>query len=261
MKKILFSLVAILILACNTGSPYSAEPLSSAGEVVSSDMSSAFLSGSSSECACSVEIASSSSGSSSSAEISSSSSFLDFWADIPYEDGILTDDRDGSIYRTIDFPVLKKIWMVDNLNYAAEGSSVESSPNVDDYCYLFRTDAEIPCILSGRLYSLTDTLDPCPPKWHLPTSKEWEGLFGYMFRDHRMTLKTLEIPAFEDADLLFGIPNSLDVSYILHFWAAPEKDSLDAFAAVFMSNYVWLESMPRTDKYRIRCVQDYSDAK
>ena len=261
MKKILLALSAFLFVACNTGSPYSAELLSSAGEVVSSDMSSAFLPGSFSECASSAEIEASSSESSSSAEISSSSSFLDFWADIPYEDNFLVDDRDGSIYRSIDFPVLKKIWMVDNLNYAAEGSSVESSPNVDDYCYLWRTDDEIPCILSGRLYSLTDTLDPCPPKWHLPTSKEWNELIGYMFRDHQITLKTLEIPAFEYADFLFGIPNLYDVSYILHFWAAPENDSLDALVASFTPNYVWLESMPRTDKYRIRCVQDYSDAK
>lgn len=71
MKKILFSLGAILILACNTGSPYSAEPLSSAGEVISSDMSSVSLPGFSSECAYSAEIESSSSEFSSSAEISS----------------------------------------------------------------------------------------------------------------------------------------------------------------------------------------------
>ena len=256
MKKTLLALSAFLFVACNTGSPYSAEPLSSAGEVISSDMSSNFLPGASSECACSVEVESSSS-----AEISSSSSFLDFWADISYEDNFLVDDRDGSIYRSIDFPVLKKIWMVDNLNYAAEGSSVESSPNVDDYCYLWRTEEEIPCILSGRLYSLTDTLDPCPPKWHLPTSKEWNELIGYMFRDRRMTLKTLEIPAFEYADFLFGIPNLYDVSYMLHFWTAPENDSLDALVASFTPNYVSLESKPITDKYRIRCVQDYSDAK
>ena len=74
MRKILLALSTFLFVACNTGSPYSAEPLSSAGEVVSSDMSSAFLPGSSSECAYSAEIESSSSESSSSAEISSSSS-------------------------------------------------------------------------------------------------------------------------------------------------------------------------------------------
>ncbi len=256
MKKTFLALTAFLFVTCNMGSPYSTEPLSSAGEVISSDMSSMSLPGSSSECTYSgVE------ESSSSVEICSSSSFLDFWTDIPYEDGILVDYRDGSIYKTLDFPVLKKIWMVDNLNYAAEGSSVESSPNVDDYCYLWRTEDEIPCILSGRLYSLTDTLDPCPPKWHVPTSKEWNGLIGYMFRDHQISLKTLEIPAFEYADLLFGIPNSDSVSYVLHFWSAPEKDSLDALVARFTPNYVSLESQPRTNKYRIRCVQDYSDVK
>lgn len=72
MKKTLLALSAFLFVACNTGSPYSAEPLSSADEVISSDMSSNFLPGASSECACSVEVESSSS-----AEISSSSSF--FW--------------------------------------------------------------------------------------------------------------------------------------------------------------------------------------
>ena len=69
MKKTLLALSAFLFVACNTGSPYSAEPLSSADEVISSDMSSNFLPGASSECACSVEVESSSS-----AEISSSSS-------------------------------------------------------------------------------------------------------------------------------------------------------------------------------------------
>ena len=86
MKKILLALSAFLFVACNTGSPYSAELLSSAGEVISSDMSSVSLPSSSSECACSVEVESSSSVeifSSSSSEIwdwsdwfSSSSSFV-----------------------------------------------------------------------------------------------------------------------------------------------------------------------------------------
>ena len=86
MKKILFSLGAILILACNTGSPYSAEPLSSAGEVVSSDMSSVSLPGSSSEFTYSVEVESSSS-----AEISSSSSSEIWGWDVPCS--ILWKDR------------------------------------------------------------------------------------------------------------------------------------------------------------------------
>ena len=91
MKKILFSLGAILILACNMGSPYSAEPLSSAGEVISSDMSSVSLPGFSSECAYSAEIESSSSEFSSSAEISSSSSSEIWGWDVPCS--ILWKDR------------------------------------------------------------------------------------------------------------------------------------------------------------------------
>lgn len=78
MKKILFALSAFLFVACNTGSPYSAEPLSSAGEVISSDMSSVSLPSSSSECACSVEVESSSSTPSLSFRNSSSSS-LEIW--------------------------------------------------------------------------------------------------------------------------------------------------------------------------------------
>ncbi len=74
MKKTLLALSAFLFVACNTGSPYSAEPLSSAAEVVSSDMSSVSLPSSSSECAYSAEIESSSSS-----EIFSSSSLAAIW--------------------------------------------------------------------------------------------------------------------------------------------------------------------------------------
>lgn len=91
MKKILLALSAFLFVACNTGSPYSAELLSSAGEVISSDMSSVSLPSSSSECAYSAEIESSSSEFSSSAEISSSSSSEIWGWDVPCS--ILWKDR------------------------------------------------------------------------------------------------------------------------------------------------------------------------
>ncbi len=274
MKKTLLALSAFLLVACNTGSPYSAEPLSSAGEVISSDMSSAFLPGLSSECACSVEVESSSSEYLSSAEIfSSSSSRVGVPTVIRFENGMLTDTRDGSMYRTVSFPDYRKTWMAEDLRYAAEGSTTEMSE--DETCFLYdgvSDSKENKCNLSGRTYPFIDSLDSyCPESWHIPDEAEWRWVRTYLFRNRTNLSKAffgLQKTVFEmpvqkpDNDILFGLPDEDEVFYILDYWGAPQNDSIVTYAEFMHTRVsVWSWRISEEDRFRIRCVQDYSDAK
>lgn len=276
MKKTLLALSAFLLVACNMGSPYSAEPLSSAGEVISSDMSSVSLPGSSSECACSVAVESSSSEALSSAEISSSSS-SSVWGIIPtvirFENGMLTDTRDGSMYRTVSFPDYRKTWMAEDLRYAAEGSTTEMAES--ELCYLFdgvSSSKENKCNLSGRTYPFIDSLDSyCPESWHIPDEAEWRWVRTYLFRNRTNLSKAffgLQKTIFEmpvqkpDNNILFGLPDEAEVSYLFYYWGAPQNDSIVTFAE-FMETSISVGSwrVSEGDRFRIRCVQDYSDVK
>jgi uncharacterized protein (TIGR02145 family) len=73
---------------------------------------------------------------------------------------ILTDTRDGQVYRTVKMPD-GKTWMAQNLNFKTESSQ----------CYDDNADN---CKKYGRLYYWE--IDVCPKGWHLPSREEWGKL-------------------------------------------------------------------------------------
>lgn len=112
--------------------------------------------------------------------------------DVEY--GVMTDERDGQVYRTVI--VGNRVWMAENLNFAGN----------DDYplvlerstCFNFDDDN---CALLGRLYSREAAMDNiycmlgapcdigdtlvrgvCPKGWHIPSSDEASAL-TYAFGD------------------------------------------------------------------------------
>ena len=72
--------------------------------------------------------------------------------------GTLVDRRDGQIYKTvtINYQMIKKTWMAQNLNYKMDSS----------FCY---KNEEEYCTKYGRLYVWNSAMNACPEGWQLPS--------------------------------------------------------------------------------------------
>jgi uncharacterized protein (TIGR02145 family) len=119
------------------------------------------------------------------------------------ETGILTDSRDGKIYKTVK--IGSQVWMAENLNYDPGRGGSGSNKYDWSWCY---DDNKTNCDKYGRLYSWAAAMDSagtwstegkgcgflmegtcsptypvtvrgiCPSGWHLPTKTEFETLIS-----------------------------------------------------------------------------------
>ena len=76
--------------------------------------------------------------------------------------GILRDERDGQLYRTIK--IGEQEWTAENMNY---NDGVSPCYNIDSSN----------CEKYGRLYEWSMATRACPEGWSLPTPDEWYTLF------------------------------------------------------------------------------------
>lgn len=205
MKKELFAYciaAACILSAC--GDDSSTSPGNNTGDSQVSSSSTASIPASSAKVGSdSKEVSSSSTVQSSSAVTSSSSKEVassstaakGFPANYNQETGILTDERDGEVYKTAK--IGDQIWMGQNLRYyttePAEGcdftynSEKEDIPNKDTYGrpYSWIGATRIPCdyIAKKATFGSEDFPIPhqgvCPKGWHIPSLDEWKKMIEF----------------------------------------------------------------------------------
>lgn len=205
MKKELFAYciaAACILSAC--GDDSSTGPGNNTGDSQVSSSSTASIPASSAKVGSdSKEVSSSSTVQSSSAVTSSSSKEIasssaaakGFPANYNQETGILTDERDGEVYKTAK--IGDQIWMGQNLRYyttvPAEGCEFtynDETEDVPDYAtygrlYSWIGATRVPCdYISKKLTFGSDEFPTphqgiCPKGWHIPSLDEWKKMIEF----------------------------------------------------------------------------------
>ena len=182
--------------------------------------------------------------------------------------GSFTDERDGSVYRTVTYEmkhakdsISTMTWMAENLNYEMENS----------YCY---DDYVSNCNIMGRLYIWSAAMTACPEGWHLPDDKEWHqlaGLFGGVTKAAKHLKSTSELwgraakgtnkSLFNAIPYGHAIVGSGYFAFTLNatFWSA--EDISDEHASDWvLSNWermIRYKGHKSTAGNSVRCVKDY----
>ena len=197
MKK-LFICSSLAYLLCSCGGDSATSPSIDTGDkTVSSSSIESMQSSSAKESSDFKESSSSSATLSSTSEEESSSSEVikGFPANYNPETGILTDERDGEVYKTAK--IGDQIWMGQNLRYyttePAEGCEYtyndesEDVSDLDTYgrLYSWIGAARIPCDYITKKASFegdefsTPHQGICPKGWHIPTLDEWKKMIEF----------------------------------------------------------------------------------
>lgn len=203
MRKEIFAYcvaVACLLSACGDDTPSSPSTNNTSETQISSSSTANEPESSAKQSDESNKVSSSSAvTSSSSKEVASSSAATKgFPANYNPETGILTDERDGEVYKTAK--IGDQIWMGQNLRYyttePAEGcdftynNETEDIPDQDTYGrpYSWIGATRIPCdyITKNAVFGDDGFPTPhqgiCPKGWHIPSLDEWKKLIEFTDR-------------------------------------------------------------------------------
>ena len=135
------------------------------------------------------------------------------------ETGLLTDERDGKVYKTTK--IENQIWMAENLNFDIKEYKNTIITDIDELmgenngykneALCPKSSTEDDCNQYGRLYtqigfllslndkrvyktypSVDETLRPyqgvCPTGWHIPSLDEWQTLFNNAYMNELLSI-------------------------------------------------------------------------
>ena len=223
-------------------------------------------------------------GASSSAVVTSSaveSSVSALPANYDPETGLLTDERDGNIYKTAK--VGSQIWMAQNLRmdnpplidqcdrlYIDSTITADSTLQKFGHHYGWITATQIPCDYEYRLAFSGDdhffTLPHqgiCPTGWHIPTLDEWQELFDVAALSQLLSTEwnTQYFVGTDDYGFALNIANREVGESSPEFMSIDEASETDHYTISFVagdeSNPLHVVQRTKFSKYAyLRCLMD-----
>ena len=174
--------------------------------------------------------------------------------------GLMRDDRDGQLYKTIE--INGQTWMAENLNYDyQDGTSSWCHGNHSSNCSLY-----------GRLYTWDAAYKVCPEGWYLPSKSDYLSWLGSNYPASRLKT-TSGWGAYNGTDSVGFSALSAGYNYISNaqnfgglgdyafFWTSTDDagNSNKAYRVElnydnpYVNNNVW----SKTDGLSVRCVQGW----
>ena len=190
--------------------------------------------------------------------------------------GLLTDERDGNVYKTAK--VGNQIWMAQNLRLENPNTLDDCSSNYYDYTikdeavlqkyghhYGWMTAMQISCKYEEQLAKL-EIQQPhqglCPTGWHIPSIDEWQELFNAAPLTELLSTdwKMRYFVGTDDYGLSLNAANE-DEENIPEFLALDEANSTKNYAVVLYceepSKPIKVEAKSKTSIFTyLRCVMD-----
>ncbi len=190
--------------------------------------------------------------------------------------GLLTDERDGNVYKTAK--VGNQIWMAQNLRLENPNTLDDCSSNYYDYTikdesvlqkyghhYGWMTAMQISCKYEEQL-AKSEIQQPhqglCPTGWHVPSIDEWQELFNAAPLTELLSTdwKMRYFVGTDDYGLSLNAANE-DEENLPEFLALDEASSTKNYAVVLYcddpSKPIKVEAESKTSIFTyLRCVMD-----
>ena len=189
--------------------------------------------------------------------------------------GVMTDPRDGQIYKTV--MIGDDWWMAENLNYGLaidsfHGGSAEDGKQSDNgiyekYCYLNNDEN---CDTYGGLYSWSEAMKYdslnrpggiCPDGWHIPSEEDFRKLLLQY-----PSCPELRLEGSSGFDVMLGgvcyPPSYASLNELGLFWSSSLSGGYAASWYVLINKssgdaIIQLEDIKRA--FSIRCVKDQEE--
>ena len=190
------------------------------------------------------------------------------------EYGELIDERDGTIYKTVE--IGNQTWMAENLRYKLNEGWSDADPEIGyryDYWYQAIDTLENVCAV-GYVCGLAPDAFPrqglCPKGWHLPVKDEFDTLVNYVLENYdiKKDLRSImdwpyryygsNILGFEAHPVYSGNYGSEKRNNFVTYWSASEKDDENAWGLDISSDTVKVVPCYKKSSHSmsIRCLMD-----